>query len=108
MDKSMLLRPRISEKAYALSLARNTYAFEVPTNANKMTIAAAVAAQYGVGVISVNIINTTGKTKRTIRRGGKVTKGQRSDTKKAYVTLKSGDSLPIFAEEKAAAEKETK
>jgi len=93
----MILRPRVSEKAYGLSLLRNTYVFDVPSNANRFEVAQAVAAQYEVTVESVNIMNIKGKVKRTIRKGGRPTMGKRSDVKKAYVTLKEGDSLPIFA-----------
>jgi large subunit ribosomal protein L23 len=108
MDKFMPLKPRMSEKTYAMSQATGTYAIEVPGNASKDSIAKAVAAQFGVTVTTVNIINVKGKTKRTVRKGGRPTAGKRSDIKKAYVTLKEGDKLPFFAdleEEAAQAEK---
>jgi large subunit ribosomal protein L23 len=105
MSKTMILRPRISEKAYSLTQARNTYVFDVPSEANRLEVSHAVAIQYEVTVENVNIVNIKGKTKRTIRKGGRATSGKRSDIKKAYVTLKQGDSLPIFA---ATAEKPAK
>jgi large subunit ribosomal protein L23 len=116
MDKFMVLKPRISEKTYMMSEATRTYVVEVPGSANKDTVAKAVAAQFGVTVETVNIINVKGKTKRTVRKGGRPTMGKRSDFKKAYVTLKEGDKLPFFAEAEAEAddkkatkkEKETK
>lgn len=98
MDKFMTLRPRISEKTYQMSEATRTYVVEVPGDANKHTVAKAVAAQFGVTVETVNIIVVKGKTKRTVRKGGRPTMGKRSDIKKAYVTLKEGDKLPFFAE----------
>lgn len=98
MDKFMTLKPRISEKTYMLSQARRTYVVEVPGDANKDTVAKAVTAQFGVTVETVNIIVAKGKTKRTVRKGGRPTMGKRSDVKKAYVTLKEGDKLPFFAE----------
>ena len=98
MDKFMVLKPRISEKTYALSEVRNTYVVVVPGDANKDTVAKAVAAQFGVTVETVNIVVVKGKTKRTIRKGGRPTMGRRSDFKKAYVTLKEGDKLPFFAD----------
>lgn len=111
-SKTMLLRPRVSEKAYGLSTARNTYVFITPLTANKIAVADAVAAQYGVTVTEVNIATIKGKTKRTVRKGGRATTGKRIDIKKAYVTLKTGDSLPIFAgveeDAKAAPTKERK
>lgn len=104
MSKTMILRPRISEKAYALAQARNTYVFDVPTDTNRLEVAQSVAAQYEVTVENVNIVNVKGKTKRTIRKGGRPTSGKRSDIKKAYVTLKQGDSLPIYAAAEEQAE----
>jgi large subunit ribosomal protein L23 len=106
MDKTMLLKPRVSEKSYALSQLRNTYVFDVPGTANRTEVADAVTAQFGVTVITVNILNVKGKVKRTIRKGGRPVMGKRADTKKAYVTLKAGDELPIFAavEDKAPAD----
>jgi large subunit ribosomal protein L23 len=103
MSKTMILRPRLSEKAYGLSQAKSTYVFEVPANANKMTVSQAVAVQFEVAVTNVNIANSKGKPKRTIRKGGRPGQGRRSNTKKAYVTLKSGDTIPIFAAEEQAA-----
>lgn len=108
MDKFMPLKPRMSEKAYAQSQMTRTYVIDVPASANKDTVAKAVAAQFDVVVASVNIIVAKGKTKRTIRKGGRPTTGQRSDVKKAYVTLAEGNALPFFAEleeEAAKAEK---
>lgn len=102
----MLLKPRVSEKAYALAQARNVYVFQVPTDAGKLEIAQAVTAQFDVGVLEVNLMNVKGKVKRTVRRGGRQTLGKRADFKKAYVTVKAGDLIPIFAaEEEQPAEK---
>jgi large subunit ribosomal protein L23 len=110
MDKTMILLPRISEKAYGLSVARNVYTFVVPGDATKHTVARAVAAQYEVVVETVNIVNQEGKAKRTVRKGGRPVNGKRSDIKKAYVTLKAGQKLPIFVTEKdeKAAKKDKK
>jgi len=99
MSKEMLLKPRISEKAYGVSQTGNVYVFQVPVDANKLTVSQAVTAQFNVVVEDVNILNVKGKVKRTVRRGGRATTGKRSDFKKAYVTLKEGDSIAIFANE---------
>jgi large subunit ribosomal protein L23 len=118
-----ILKPRMSEKAYGVSQVLNTYVFDVEGDTNKHSVARAVTEQYSVTVTSVRVVNQKGKVKRTIRKGGRATVGRQSDVKKAYVTLKSGDSLPIFAAieeaeakdakvaenlEKAAAKQETK
>lgn len=108
MDKTMVLKARISEKAYGLSQTRNTYVFSVPVDANKLSVSLAVSTQYGVSVKTVKIANVKGKPKRVVRKGGRPTTGTRSDSKKAYVTLISGDSLPIFASVEAADKKEAK
>jgi large subunit ribosomal protein L23 len=97
MDKTLVLNPRLSEKAYALSQARNTYVFDVPKEANKHSVARAVNAQFNVTVEKVNIANINGKVKRTVRKGGRASTGKQNDTKKAFVTLKTGDTLPLFA-----------
>lgn len=105
---SMTLKPRMSEKAYGLSKTRQTYVFAVPDDANKLTVAAAVEAQFKVTVETVNIAIQKGKAKRTYRRGGRPLIGKDNDVKKAYVRLKEGDVIPVFAaidEEEAKAEK---
>jgi large subunit ribosomal protein L23 len=92
-----VLKPRMSEKAYGVSQLRNTYVFDISGDTNKQSVAHAVSIQYEVTVTAVRIVNVKGKVKRTVRKGGRPTMGRQSDTKKAYVTLKSGDTLPIFA-----------
>ncbi len=106
---SLVLKPRMSEKAYGMSQVSNTYVFDVDGSANKHTVARAVSEQFGVTATTVRVINAKGKTKRTVRKGGRPTMGRQSDVKKAYVTLKAGDTLPIFAaiEEAEAKEAET-
>jgi large subunit ribosomal protein L23 len=99
METQMTLKPRVSEKAYAMSQTSGVYVFEVPTTANKLTVAAAVAKQYDVTVTSVNIVNTDGKSKRTYRKRQGWISGKKADIKKAYVTLKAGDSIAIFPSE---------
>jgi len=104
----MYLKPRMSEKAYGLSTDRNTYVFVVPGDSNKVTVAAAVTDQFKVTVEDVNINILKGKKKRSYRRGGRPILGHNRDLKKAYVRLKPGDVIPIFAaveEEEAKAEK---
>ena len=96
MEKTTLLRPRLSEKTFGLAKTNTVYVFDVPAEANKHTVAAAVATQFEVTVINVNMANVKGKAKRTIRKGGRAVNGQQSDRKKAYVTLKQGESLPFF------------
>ena len=94
--KNIVLKPRLSEKAYGQSIDKNVYVFVVPNTANKQTIALAVASQFDVTVTNVRTVvqkgkSLTSRTKRT--RGITVT---RKDTKKAYVTVTAGDHIAIF------------
>jgi len=97
--KSIAVKPRLSEKTYALSEERNTYVFEVPIGTNKHTVKAAVTSQFGVSVTNVRIASIPGKNKRVYRkRGRSVHTSVRSGLRKAFVTLADGDKLPIFAD----------
>ncbi len=96
------LKPRMSEKAYQQSLALNTYVFVVPNDVNKLQIKLAVENQFNVHVTGVNIVVQNGKKARSVRLGNRKARpiiGKRSDFKKAYVTLKDGESIKIFDEE---------
>lgn len=104
MSLSMPLKPRVSEKAYGQSQELNTYVFQVPVDSNKTTVAEAVALQFKVTVTDVNITNLKGKTTRRVKRGGRAISGTKPNIKKAYVTLKLGDSIAIFANEEDKSE----
>jgi large subunit ribosomal protein L23 len=86
----VLISPVISEKSYGL-LDENKYTFLVPPTANKSEIKIAVEKLFNVKVTNVNTVNRQGKRKRT--RFGY---GKRKDTKRAIVTLASGDRIDIF------------
>jgi len=104
---SIVLKPRMSEKTYAHS-EKGVFVFVVDKDLNKHQIAEAVEKTYDVNVETVNIVVQKGKTKR-MYKNRKYERGTRSDIKKAYVTLKEGQSIPIFAAvEEAAAETEDK
>jgi len=85
----VIVAPHITEKT-TLVAEHNAVVFKVANNASKPQIKAAIEAIYGVTVEGVNTIVAKGKTKRW--------KGQpykRSDSKKAIVTLKDGDTIDI-------------
>ncbi len=92
--------PLQSEKAYTLSL-ENIYTFDVPLTTNKKQVAEAVEAQYGVTVTGVKSLIRKGKTV-AFSRGKRARPGitTRKDVKRAYVTLKEGDSIKVFEEVK--------
>jgi len=103
---TITLKPRMSEKTYALSNNR-VYVFDIDKNINKHEVANAVEETYEVTVTNVRTIIVKGKAKRAYRNR-KYEVGKRSDVKKAYVTLKEGDSIPIFASVEEAEEKAEK
>lgn len=86
----VLIRPLITEKAANFGVL-NKYAFVVTGNSNKVEVAKAVLAVYGVKPVNVNIVCVKGKA---VTRGR--IKGRRSDLKKAIVTLKKGDTIQIY------------
>lgn len=102
---SIMLIPHISEKAYQASL-EGVYVFLVPTTANKAEVTRAIEAEYKVEVTNVNLLNRKGKKARSIRLGGKKQPiyGRRSNTKKAYVTVKQGDVIQIEAFQEVSSE----
>lgn len=94
---SIFLKPRISEKTYELS-NKSVYVFEVPKMISKQLIASSIEEQFKVSVENVRVANMPQKSKRLIRnQGKKVSYGIKSGFKKAYVTLKRGDTIPVFA-----------
>ncbi|MEX2014891.1 MAG: 50S ribosomal protein L23 [Candidatus Saccharimonadales bacterium] len=107
---AMVLKPRMSEKAYDLSHNTDTYVFEVPLNANKVEVAKAISGQFKVTVENVRMLVLKGKKARSIRIGGsrKSFYGKRPNVKKAYIKIKKGETIPIFASIDEAEEKAKK
>lgn len=106
-----LLKPRLSEKAYASSTASNTFVIDVPGELNKHEIAATVEKQFEVKVSTVRTVNRKGKAKRVMNTTGKRYSnryGVQADLKKAYITLASGSHLPFFEAEEAEAKEAAK
>lgn len=85
----IILSPVITEKATKIS-EHNQVAFKVRVDATKPEIRAAVEGVFGVKVTAVN--TTLVKGKKKIFRGRP---GQRSDYKKAMVTLAEGQTIDI-------------
>ena len=88
--RDVLLKPVISEKSYRL-VDDGKYTFLVAPDANKTQIRQAVEQVFLVKVTGVNTINRPGKRRRT-RYGW----GRRPDTKRAIVTLASGERIDVF------------
>jgi len=89
--RDTVIRPLITEKSSAAYQTRKEYAFEVHPEANKHQIRHALEQQFGVHVTAVRTMQM---------RRHEVTRGRIRGTtprwKKAVVTLKEGESLPIF------------
>jgi large subunit ribosomal protein L23 len=85
----VVLAPHITEKSTMVS-EHNAVVFKVANDASKPQIKAAIEALFNVSVTKVNTILTKGKTKKW-----KGTPYQRSDSKKAIVTLAEGQSIDI-------------
>lgn len=89
----VLKRPLITEKGTDRQAMLNKYTFEVQPDANKNQIKEAVQVAFKVTVTDVHTMNVRGK----MRRVGK-NRGQRSDWKKAIVTVAQGQSITDFFE----------
>lgn len=84
-----LTRPVITEKSMISSEAGKV-TFMVPLSATKNEVKAAIEAIFNVKVNKVNTIRQLGKQKRF---KGHI--GQRSDYKKAVVTLAEGQNIDV-------------
>ena len=85
----VIVAPHITEKSTLLS-DQNAVVFKVAKDSTKPQIKAAVEAIFGVSVTGVNTLVQKGKTKRW-----KGAPYQRSDMKKAIVTLADGQSIDV-------------
>ncbi|GJD58624.1 50S ribosomal protein L23 [Methylobacterium dankookense] len=85
----VIVSPVITEKATNLT-EQNKVVFRVAPKATKPQIKEAVEKLFDVKVTAVNTLVTKGKKK--IFRG---LRGQRSDVKKAIVTLAEGDTIDV-------------
>jgi large subunit ribosomal protein L23 len=85
----IVLAPHITEKTTMLS-ENNSVVFKVAPTATKPEIKAAIEALFNVKVTNVNTIVSKGKSKRW-----KGQPYQRSDMKKAIVTLAEGQSIDV-------------
>lgn len=87
----VIQRPLITEKSTAAA-EQNKVVFQISADANKVDVKKAVEALFGVKVLKVNTLVVKGKTKRFKGRPG-----QRSDVRKAVVTLAQGHSIDLAA-----------
>lgn len=91
----MILRaPHTSEKTTIIAEKNKQFTFKVLKNATKNEIKQAVEHMFNVKVSGVSVVNVKGKKKRF-----KQLAGQRSDWKKAFVTLHPGSDIDFTVAE---------
>lgn len=91
-DVTWVLRsPRITEKA-AIIAEKGVYVFNIDSRATKGDVALAIADAYKVAVVKVNIAKEPSQRMVKRTKAG-VTRGVRTGTKKAYITLQKGDTI---------------
>lgn len=93
--KDIIRRPVITEKAMKLGDLRQ-YVFEVNPDAGKVEIKKAIEEMFDVKIISVRTVIIKGKVKSRITRKG-LMRGKTPTKKKAYITLKAGQSIEIVS-----------
>ncbi len=96
MAKRVLIKPLVTEKLTKLTEKHGTYGFVVDKQANKIEIKNAIEKMYGVNVEGVRTVHEVGKHgwKRTPFG---VSMGTKGSMKKAYVTLRKGESIDFFS-----------
>ena len=90
-QNTVLLRPRVTEKAALQGNSLNTYVFEVSKKATKKSVIASIKDLYKVTPIRVHLLAIP--TKEVFRRGKS---GVTGGGKKAYVHLKKGDKIEVI------------
>lgn len=86
----VIKNPRITEKATQLAEA-NVYTFEVHQKANKKEITNAIKNIYGLTPVDIRVVNI--RSVKTMKRN---IAGRTKAMRKAYVTLKKGDTLTLI------------
>ncbi len=90
----VLLEPITSEKTTRILERSKQFTFRVLKSATKAEIKLAVEQLFKVDVKSISVVNVIGKKKRF-----RQTEGKRSDWKKAYVSLQSGQDIDFTVTE---------
>ena len=87
----IIRKPLITEKGTFQTESNNSYNFLVDLNANKAEIRKAVETLFKVKVLTVNTMVRKGK-----RKGVAYREYNRSDYKRAVVTLREGDAIEFI------------
>ena len=89
--QDVVKRPLITEKGERNREANRHVAFAVHRDASKIQVKQAVEKLFSVHVLAVRTAIARGKNKRVGRNVG-----QRPNWKKAFVTLKQGETIALF------------
>ena len=87
----IIKRPLDTEKLDRMRDRENKFAFEIDMKASKTEVKQAIEGLFKVKVVDIKTAIVRGKFRRIGR-----SEGQRSNWKKAIVTLKEGDAISLF------------
>ena len=96
---NIIISPILTEKSNLLTEIHNKYMFYVSKDSNKVEIKNSIEDRFNVKVKKVAVINCKGKNKNmSVRSNGKVirTNGNRSDYKKAIITLLDDQKIDLI------------
>ncbi len=93
---AIIIRPIVTEKMIGLGEKLNRYGFRVERTANKLEIKQAVEGMYNVTVLAINTSVVAPKKKMRYTKSG-VVKGKTGAYKKAFVTLKAGETIDFYS-----------
>lgn len=96
-EKTIIVRPLVTEKSEILSNDLNQYTFIVDKRANKIEIGKAIEEMYNVTVEAVRTVVMPKKVKSRFTRSG-VSRGVKSSYKKAYITLSPGEEIDFYGD----------
>ena len=93
----IIIKPLVTEKQTKMTEKNNNrYGFVVRPDADKLQIKKEVENLYKVTVLAVNTARFAGKRSSRYTKAGLI-RGQKPAYKKAYVTLKDGDSIDFYS-----------
>ncbi len=89
----IIKKPIVTEKAMR-NQEQGQYVFEVDPRSNKIQIKHAIEKMFEVNIISIRTARVKGKVKSRFTRKG-IMKGKTALKKKAFITLKQGQSIDV-------------
>ncbi len=94
---NIIIKPLVTEKQNKITEKdASRYGFIVRPEADKLQIKKEIESLYNVKVESVNTARFAGKRSSRYTKAGLI-RGQKSAFKKAYVTLKDGDTIDFYS-----------